>query len=249
MNFSVYDYFKQPAIFCKKDSGKNQLFHYDDNVIEFKYNQFGYRTHEFDQIPEKYILALGSSHTEGQGLHAEQIWTYHLETLLSMPVYVLAKGGSDSKFIARNIINWISKNNHLPNVIVIQWPPIYRCFVWNLGQGHCTTPTSTNNIYSSLLKGGNENFWVQWVENIINTNLFCQQHGIEVLNLYLENDTDYAKAESILTHYDIKLHVDEKLPGKTWLFDNQAFDHVHHSSQCHQQWADRIKNLIDHEQI
>jgi hypothetical protein len=41
--------------------------------------------------------------------------------------------------------------------------------------------------------------------------------------------------------------MDEKLPGKTWLFDNAANDNMHHSARCHRAWADRLVGLIDGE--
>jgi hypothetical protein len=67
-----------------------------------------------------------------------------------------------------------------------------------------------------LVKVGNEYFWVNWSENIININLLCRQYNIKVLNLYLENDTDYTKAVSVLTKHNIELHRDEKFLNKNY---------------------------------
>ena len=50
---------------------------------------------------------------------------------------------------------------------------------------------------------------------------------------------------NLLKKEGIVLHMDEKLPGKTWLFDNAANDNMHHSARCHRAWADRLVGLID----
>jgi hypothetical protein len=44
---------------------------------------------------------------------------------------------------------------------------------------------------------------------------------------------------------NIILHVDQKLPAQTWLMDSAASDKLHHSAQCHKQWAERIMELLN----
>ena len=55
-------------------------------------------------------------------------------------------------------------------------------------------------------------------------------------------DSEYLER---LEAHKIKLHIDEKLPGKTWLFDSSASDKLHHSSACHQQWSERLIGILN----
>jgi len=48
-----------------------------------------------------------------------------------------------------------------------------------------------------------------------------------------------------LAQNNIKLHIDEKLPGRTWFFDSAADDKSHHSPWCHQKWSERLIEIID----
>lgn len=36
-----------------------------------------------------------------------------------------------------------------------------------------------------------------------------------------------------------------KLPDQTWLMDSAASDKLHHSAQCHKQWAERIFRILN----
>jgi hypothetical protein len=44
---------------------------------------------------------------------------------------------------------------------------------------------------------------------------------------------------------NIVLHIDEKLPGLSWIFDSAASDGLHHSATCHVAWKNRLLGLLD----
>jgi hypothetical protein len=48
-----------------------------------------------------------------------------------------------------------------------------------------------------------------------------------------------------LDNNNIRLHWDQKIPGKTWLFDSAASDNLHHSAVCHKQWAERLYGIFN----
>ena len=66
---------------------------------------------------------------------------------------------------------------------------------------------------------------------------------VPIVNIMLENLEEQYYLQ--LKKEGVVLHVDEKLPGKTWLFDSAANDNQHHSARCHRAWADRLIGLLD----
>ena len=94
-----------------------------------------------------------------------------------------------------------------------------------------------------LLKNGEENFYEPWIQDIVIGNLLAQQVNVSMINIMLENINQ--QYHDRLAELSIKLYVDEKLPGRSWLFDSNADDKIHHSPMCHQQWANRLMGLID----
>jgi hypothetical protein len=94
-----------------------------------------------------------------------------------------------------------------------------------------------------LLKIGEKNFYMPWTQSIVTCNVLCTTANVPIVNIMLGNiDEEY---HSKLKKESIVLHVDEKLPGKTWLSDSAANDNLHHSALCHRAWAERLIGLID----
>jgi len=61
---------------CKDDQYKNSLNYYEKNPIEYKFNNYGFRTpDDFNDEGEGNIF-LGCSFTFGLGLHLEDTWSY-----------------------------------------------------------------------------------------------------------------------------------------------------------------------------
>jgi hypothetical protein len=102
---------------------------------------------------------------------------------------------------------------------------------------------SCEGSFRLLLKGGKENFYEPWIQAVVIANLVTELSQIPLINIMLENldqlHLNKLKAENI------HLHVDEKTPSCTWLFDSGARDNLHHSARCHRQWADRLIGIID----
>ena len=64
----------------------------DDRALTYQYNSEGFRDSEFDQQPAG--IALGCSHTEGVGIHAEHAWPRQLQNLLGQKIWNLGVGGA-----------------------------------------------------------------------------------------------------------------------------------------------------------
>jgi len=74
----------------RKDKGPN--WYYYDSKIEYKFNSWGYRTKEFDELDEDYLLTFGCSYTEGIGLHYDDTWPIKLSKALKLDIFNLGTG-------------------------------------------------------------------------------------------------------------------------------------------------------------
>lgn len=111
----------------KKKLGKN--WYYFENPIEYKFNEWGYRTKNFNDLDDDYILTFGCSYTEGIGLHEKDTWSYKLSRKLDKDLLNLAKGSSSlSSLLYNNILffNFITKNKKIPSHVFIQYPFLNR---------------------------------------------------------------------------------------------------------------------------
>lgn len=111
----------------RKDKGPN--WYYYDSKIEYKFNSWGYRTKEFDELDENYLLTFGCSYTEGIGLHHDDTWSVKLSKALKLDLFNLGTGGTGSDFQMLNTIlffNHVLKLKKLPKLVVYQWPEKHR---------------------------------------------------------------------------------------------------------------------------
>jgi hypothetical protein len=239
--FTLEDYYSRPAIKIPVCQSKNVF----ESGVEFKFNKFGYRTIEFDSVPEDYFLVAGCSLTEGHGLDYEETWSYLVSEKIGLPVINLAKGSGNAQFCNQVISRWIPIG-HTPKFVIVQWPHIYRSLVWKREQGMFVLNNNKDSVYVECLKSCDNNFFETWITSIIRANEHCKHHGIPILNICLEEiETIPKNILKILSDHGIDLHLDEKLDGKTWFFDNKAKDNMHHSVWCTEKWAQRIITLLD----
>jgi hypothetical protein len=240
--FTLEDCFSKPAI--KIPSCQSKIVIGNDKVV-FEYNQFGYRTIEFDSVPDKYFLVVGCSLTEGHGLDYNNTWSQYVSQQIKLTVVNLAKGSANAQFCYQAIKQWIPFKTN-PQFVIIQWPNPYRIITWGANGAKFVSNNNPNKIYAEFLKASDDNFWSQWVQAIVNTNNYCNLHQIPILNICFESvDAIPSYILQLLTNNNINLHVDQKIQGNTWHFDNQAKDNQHHSPWCNNQWADRIISLLD----
>jgi hypothetical protein len=116
-------------LYLKNKKEKGPDWYYYDNEIEYKYNSWGYRTKEFDDLDKDYLLTFGCSYTEGVGLHYDDMWSTKLSKTLDLDIFNLGAGGTSPDFQMYNTIlffNHVLKLNKLPKLVVYQWPATYR---------------------------------------------------------------------------------------------------------------------------
>lgn len=114
----------------KKDLGPE--WYYYDKELKYRYNSWGYRTKEFDDLDENYFITFGCSFTEGVGLLDEDLWTNKLSKELNTDVFNLAQGGTGVNFSTTNtvlLIDFLRKNKkNLPKFVVYQLSFNHRTF-------------------------------------------------------------------------------------------------------------------------
>jgi hypothetical protein len=88
-------------------------WYYYDKDIEYNYNSWGYRSKEFAELDNEYMVVFGCSFTEGIGLHYDDIWATKLSKKLNVDVFNLGIGGSGPDVALYNTIlfhNFVLKN-------------------------------------------------------------------------------------------------------------------------------------------
>lgn len=107
---------------------KSESWFYYNNPIEYKFNSYGFRCDNFDELSEDYLLFTGCSLTEGIGLHVEHTYPYIVSRKLNKTYFNLALGGSGPDIVKHNLIMFLShlEKDKLPKYVIIQWPDFNR---------------------------------------------------------------------------------------------------------------------------
>jgi hypothetical protein len=186
-------------------------------------------------------LALGCSHTAGTGIAPSDCYVSELSRLLNQPIHNLGVPGGNHTHIQTNLVEALGHTLR-PNFVVAQWPnPIRRTTYY-------ATTARDENIqhagapFYELLRASEQNFYQPWISTIIVCNLLCKTAAVPIIHIMIENIDD--RYHDQLAQHKIRLHVDRKTPNETWLMDSAASDKLHHSADCHRQWATRLLGLI-----
>lgn len=190
-----------------------------------------------------YAIATGCSHTAGVGNDINDCYVRILESHYKFQIENHGIPSGNAVETLQVIIDAVQRNPG-PEFIIAQWPNPIRRSTWINGKKHLQNLNNRDQMFEILLRNGLENFHEPWVTSIVTANLLCKLAGIPIINIHLESTVD-SKCLEVLAANNIKLHIDEKLPGLTWLFDSKAQDNLHHSPACHAAWAERIIGLID----
>lgn len=188
----------------------------------------------------KRFLALGSSHTAGVGLSTGQIYVDQLAADLKLDCDNRSVPGGSSRECVINLVTALRE--YRPEFVIAQWPPIFRRTLWIGDRKIMQTVTSEREqSFSLLLKLGTQNFSQPWIQDVLIADTLARSQHLDIYHIWL--DSPAAEIDEISAH-GITVHCDEKLPGRSWLFDNACGDGTHHSAACHRSWADRLRNLI-----
>lgn len=223
--------------------------YYDLEDDFYRYNSFGYRTYEFNNLPESFDIVIGCCCVEGLGLRQTETWWHHYEQITNRQVVNLGKGGTGCNYININLSAWLA-NYKLPDRVIIFWsdPTIRTVFrenksFANLNYGNprihpvlTESDERINKWYKAELQekiiSSNE-----FVLTYINTNVMLKNNNISVKNFFPsiywteENVRDIEQLTNIDAYYLNYNNVDG---GWAKFRDYQYFpaaDMTHHGIQ------------------
>jgi hypothetical protein len=166
---------------------KNKLgegWYYYNNPIEYKFNSWGYRTKEFNDLNDDYLLTFGCSYTEGIGLHYEDQWTTKFAKKLNLDIFNLGMGGTGIDFQYTNTMlfhNFLIKNNKPPKLVVYQWPASNRTMAFFLKKDEPKLYLDFFSAHFKKLEGNNPlNSFSDWYNMS-----FVENQGELLKNLFL----------------------------------------------------------------
>ena len=244
MNFSIVDSFSSPVIPLRYRAFSNTTDRYG---VNYQYNSYGYRTVEFDQVDPEYAIVAGCSHTEGTATPLELTWGSVLEKQLKIQIVNLGVGSSNAVFCKKNIMSWVTSRSLLPKFVVVQWPNPFRLLSYSrMGAEFELLNGTDGQLINTTLKMSENNFLESWLSAIIDTNNILQLLNIPCYNIHFQTQQDFQiEIVNILKQHHIKIYLNENITGVTWLLDSNAYDKSHHSTECQQQWADRLTVIIN----
>ena len=187
-------------------------------------------------------IALGCSHTAGSGLDKSECYVSVLAQMIGRHIDNQGVPGGNHTVIQHRLVK-VLQQYELPDFVIAQWPDPFRRITWRDNRAYNEYINDCSPAFKQLLRQGEQNFYQPWLDTIVVCNLLCKALGINCINIMIH---DIAPSyHAVLTANDVVLHVDKKLPNQTWLMDSAAQDKIHHSAQCHKQWAERIAGLLN----
>ena len=244
--FTLVNSFASPVVKLARANKKRSIRHMSKDTVEYVYNSQGYRTEEFDTIPDSYAIAIGCSQTEGVGLPYEFVYSNQLSRQLKLRVVNLGVASSGAMFVKKNILSWVNNIQKVPKFVVAQWPDPYRMFVYEENLAHFEFVHSPSQaLIHHAIKMSENNLLELWMSSIIETNTILRLLNIPCYNIHFHKVDTYSKEiQEILINNKVKMHFNDSC-NSIWNLDSNAFDKLHHSAQCHEQWTNRLINIIN----
>jgi hypothetical protein len=186
------------------DTPKDAIYEKD---IKYTFNEYGFRSDNFEDRSEINIMTCGCSHTVGVGVNQREGWPFVLKNLVkqytnkTVSVWNLATSGASADYVARSVHKTV--NILKPDFICVFWPPV----------GRVEMPSNENdkNVTQSFLRDDNfpknfvNEYWLQdylfhknlvFMETLANNN-----NSVFVANTVIESlvddiEGDYFPADS-----------------------------------------------------
>lgn len=186
-------------------------------------------------------LALGCSHTVGVGIDPQDCYVSVLAQQLNCKIKNLGVAGGNADDVLQNLLRELK--NTRPEFVIAQWPNPLRRTTWSGNTARRENIHHCSAAFQQLLKASEQNFYQPWIHCIIAANMLCKLADVLCINILIEDVAE--QYHQLLTEWNITLYTDRKLPGQSWLMDCAASDNLHHSAECHKQWAERIVGILN----
>ena len=191
----------------------------DDRALTYQYNSEGFRDSEFDQQPAG--IALGCSHTEGLGIHAEHAWPRQLQNLLGQKIWNLGVGGAALDTCYRLFEYWIEHLNVEFVVCAVPEASRYELFA--------------NNNWSTILPS--EQFWpnMHWLTGYQQNHISYDQNGELNRRKNLQAMQHICDKHSVPFYYDLLEHFGDGAVAR---------DLLHSGPSAHEKLANKFLQVI-----
>lgn len=158
----------------KKNKNKIQK-EYPNTDIIYNFNKQGYRTKNFEDLDNNFILIFGCSYTEGVGLQYNEIWCDLLCEKLKIDHLNLAKAATGPDIVYLNSVQYITNNFPKPKLVIIQWPN-------NNRKSFAYKDEYSNDI---RLRSYTVNTYYEKLDTKWYLNRYCLETGEMVVNNYI----------------------------------------------------------------
>jgi hypothetical protein len=169
-----------------------------DTVIEYKFNEHGFRTDQFDQSLR--VGVFGSSPTVGVGLHYYQTWVHHFSNMLNVPVWNLSTGTGSFDTFYRMIKYYINYLNI--GAVILATCELDKFEIWNGDRSVITINGRTHaspkiqNI-SDLWYSHDNNKLINGEKNLEAIRYICGQFDIPIIIFNLADANKYTPVEPV----------------------------------------------------
>jgi len=205
------------------------------------FNRLWTGTQQPESVDGKHFITTGCSHTGAIGLDISQGYTQQLAHNLNMPGINLSRPGGNHQICANNITRWLKHSR--PEFVIAQWPHPVRKLIWRNGDGAVlNVHADHDHLFDTMLRYGEENFYCEWIQSVLTITVLCKVMNIPCVHWSLDEIDDVY--HRMLRDNDIVLHSNDK-NSTLWHRDSAAQDRRHHSANCHAQWAQKLKGLLN----
>lgn len=203
---------------------------YRTEQIVYKYNSYGHRCVELENLEKDYLLFAGCSHTEGVGLPLERTYCYQVAKHFNKSYYNLSVGGTGPDIVMLNIIGFFSMVKHRPSKVIIQWPDFHRFFHLN--------EDNTLKIYNPSC-GTDDVYKILTINNYpFRQNILYRQLTIQYLkNIGIEEIYEFVHMTLLQDNLARNIHMCERI--------DKARDLSHCGIETHKLWAKTVISSLE----
>lgn len=183
---------------------------YTPHSVVYKYNSYGFRTHEIDTDSNKdNIICLGCSHTEGIGI--QEPWPVALESYFpTSDVHNLGMQGSSVDAATRILVNIVPLLK--PKIVFILWPHFARFETYQSG-GYIKTHGHWNMDRTSLDHYDELTCYNRFCQHEVVANLLAFKYNFQLVDYKVKDLDNWGHHKEIQIdrgrdgeHYGPKVH-------------------------------------------
>jgi len=126
---------------------KNEKIERPEIKLDYKLNQYGFRSQDWTDNKEECYLVLGSSNTFGTGTPEEDRWSNLIQDHTGITVYNLGINGGACDSVTRLLLGWVDIIK--PSKVFVLWPPVKRWEVGKKDHVRCYTPSMVYSMFEN----------------------------------------------------------------------------------------------------